>query len=339
MKTLAILALLVGSLSSEAFSAVGKTLKNVKKSGHIKCGVTQGVAGFSAPDSKNKWAGLEVDICRAMSAAVFGNADKVKYEPLSAQSRFTALQSGEVDVLSRVTTWTLGRDTTNGLNFGPTIFYDGQGFMVRKKDKIKKVKDLNGATICTQQGTTTELNVADYFRANRLKFKPVVFESNDEVTQAFLKGRCDAFTNDASGLVAERSKVKKPADYIILPERISKEPLGPAVRHGDDQWFDIMKWTVYALLQAEEFGITSKNVDKIFKSTKSPEIKRFLGKTRGNGKALGLDEKWAYNIIKKVGNYSEIYEKHVGEKSPLKLKRGLNGLWNNGGLMYAPPMR
>jgi general L-amino acid transport system substrate-binding protein len=334
MKNFAFVTLLLMS----SFTYGGTILGKVKKQGHVICGVTQGVAGFSSPDSKGKWSGIEVDVCRAVSSAIFGTPSKVKYMAMSAQARFTALQSGEIDILSRVTTWTLTRDTSLGLNFGPTIFYDGQAFMVRKKDKIKKISDLNGATICTQQGTTTELNLADYFRKNRLKMKSVVFESNDEVTQAFLKGRCDAFTNDGSGLVAERSKTKKPADYEILPEVISKEPLGPAVKHGDDQWLDILNWSVFALFTAEEYGMTSANVDTFLKS-KDPGIKRFLGVTKGNGKRLGLSEKWAYNIIKHVGNYGEIFERNVGKDSPLKLERGLNALWNKGGLLYAPPAR
>jgi general L-amino acid transport system substrate-binding protein len=319
-------------------AAYGATLKNIKKSGSIKCGVTDGVAGFSVPDSKGNWKGLEVDICRAIAAAVFGDPKKVKFIPLSAQSRFTALQSGEIDVLSRVTTWTLSRDTALGLNFGPTTFYDGQGFMVHKKDGIKSAKELGGASICTQQGTTTEKNLADFLRKNRIKAKVVVFESNDEVSQAFYKGRCDAYTNDASGLVAERTKYKNPEKFVILRDIISKEPLGPAVRHGDDQWFDVMKWTVFALITAEEKGINSKNIDSFLKD-KDPNIRRFLGVIKGNGKALGLDEKWAYNVIKTVGNYSEIFEKNVGKDSLLKLDRGINGLWNKGGLMYAPPLR
>lgn len=314
-------------------------LEKVKKRKMVNCGTTMGVAGFSAPDSKGNWSGIEVDVCRAVAAAVLGDSKKVKFVPLSGQARFTALQSGEVDLLSRVTTWTLTRDTSLGLNFGPTIFYDGQGFMVRKKDKVTKIKDLNGATICTQQGTTSELNLADYFRANRLKMKTVVFESNDEVTQAFFKGRCDAFTNDASGLVAERSKTKNPDDYLIMKEVISKEPLGPAVVHGDDQWFDIVKWSVFAMISAEEYAINSENVDKIKKSSKVPNVKRLLGVTPGNGKSLGLDEDWAYNIIKQVGNYGEVFERNIGKKSPLKLERGLNDLWTKGGLMYAPPVR
>ena len=322
-----------------AFSSYSASiLDTVKKRGSVNCGTTQGVAGFSTPDSKGEWSGIEVDICRAVAAAVLKDPKKVKFIPLSAQARFTALQSGEIDILSRVTTWSLSRDTSLGLNFGPTVFYDGQGFMVRKKDKISKIAQLNGATICTQQGTTSELNLSDYFRANRLKMKTVVFESNDEVTQAFFKGRCDAFTNDASGLVAERSKTKNPDDYIILEEVISKEPLGPAVRHGDDQWFDIVKWTVFAMITAEELGISSENIDG-FKKSKDPSVKRFMGKTKGNGKSLGLAENWSYNIVKLVGNYGEVFERNIGKKSPLKLSRGLNALWNKGGLMYAPPMR
>ncbi|MCF8059748.1 MAG: amino acid ABC transporter substrate-binding protein [Bacteriovoracaceae bacterium] len=323
------------SLSTQAESI----LEKVKKRKMVNCGTTMGVAGFSAPDSQGNWSGIEVDVCRAVAAAVLGDPKKVKFVSLSGQARFTALQSGEVDILSRVTTWTLSRDTSLGLNFGPTIFYDGQGFMVRRKDKVKKIKDLNGATICTQQGTTSELNLADYFRANRLKMKTVVFESNDEVTQAFFKGRCDAFTNDASGLVAERSKTKNPDDYLIMEEVISKEPLGPAVVHGDDQWFDIVKWSVFTMIGAEEFNIDSKNVDKVKGSTEVPNIKRLLGVTPGNGKSLGLSEDWAYNIIKMVGNYREIFDRNIGKDSPLKLERGLNNLWTKGGLLYAPPIR
>jgi general L-amino acid transport system substrate-binding protein len=315
-----------------------KTLEKVKKKGHIACGVSQGLAGFSAPDGKGIWKGIDVDICRSLAAAIFNDPKKVKFVSLSAQQRFTALQSGEIDILSRNTTNTLTRDTSLGLNFAPVIYYDGQGFMVRKKDGITSAKQLSGASVCTQQGTTTELNLADYFRANRMKLKPVVFESNDEVTQAFLKGRCDALTTDASGLASERSKVKNPNDYLILPEIISKEPLAPTVRHGDDKWLDIVTWTVNALLTAEELGITSKNIDS-FKNTKNPKISRFIGKTVGNGKSLGLNEKFAYRIIKHIGNYSEIFERHVGKNTPLKLERGLNALWTKGGLMYSPPMR
>lgn len=329
---------MVGMLGVIATANAGETLKNIKKKGFIQCGVSTGLPGMSYTDSKNEWKGLDVDICRAMATAVFGDPSKVKYTPLSAQQRFTALQSGEIDVLSRNTTFTLGRDATQGLNFGPIVFYDGQGFLVRKKDKVSSPKDLNGASICTQQGTTTELNLSDYFKVNKMKLKPVVYESNEEVVQAFLKGRCDAYTTDTTGLFAEFSRLKDPENYIILPQVISKEPLAPAVRHGDDEWYDILTWTVYALIDAEEMGISSSTVDQMLKS-ENPNVRRFLGVAEGNGKALGLDEKWAYNIIKKVGNYGEIFNRHLGKDSKLGMERGLNQLWKNGGIMYAPPVR
>lgn len=319
-------------------SVYSSTLKNIKKRGVLSCGVTTGLAGFSSPDDKGNWKGLEVDICRAVAAAVLKDKNKVRFVSLNAQQRFTAIQSGEIDLLSRVTTRTLSRDTSMGLNFAPVTYYDGQAFMVRKKDGISSAKELDGASVCTQQGTTTELNLADYFRANGMKFKPVVFESNEEVNQAFFKGRCDVLTTDSSGLASERSKMKNPTDYIILPERISKEPLAPAVRHGDDQWFDIVSWTIISLIEAEELGINSINIDS-FKKSKDPKIKRLLGIISGNGKSLGLDEQWAYRAIKSVGNYAEIFDRNVGKKTPLNLKRGLNALWKSGGLMYAPPIR
>jgi general L-amino acid transport system substrate-binding protein len=317
----------------------GATFDAVKAKGFVQCGVNTGLPGFSAPDSAGNWTGIDVDICRATAAAVFGDAGKVKYTPLTAQQRFTALQSGEIDMLSRNTTWTLTRDTALGLNFAPTIFYDGQGFMVTKKLGVKSVKDLDGAAICVQTGTTTELNLADYFRTHNMKFTPVVIEKEDEVVRTFFSGRCDAFTSDTSQLAGVRSSLAaNPDDYVILPEVISKEPLGPAVRHGDDQWFDVVKWAVFAMLEAEEKGITSKNVDQ-FLSSKDPTVQRLLGVTPGMGKALGLDEKWAYNIVKLLGNYGEIFENNVGSGSALKLERGLNALWTAGGLMYAPPVR
>ena len=322
-------------VSSVCFSG---TLDVVKKRGKLRCGVSTGLAGFSTPDSKGVWRGLDVDICRAVAAAVFNDPKKVDYVSLNAQQRFTALQSGEIDLLSRNTTHNLSRDTQMGINFGPVVFYDGQGFMVRKKIGVKSAMELDGASVCTQQGTTTELNMADFFRANRLKLKPVVFESNEEVNQSFIKGRCDALTTDRSGLASERSKMKNPSEFTILPEVISKEPLAPAVRHGDDQWLDVVKWTIYALIEAEELNIDSKNISSFSKS-KNPRIRRFLGISRGNGKALGLDEAWAKNTISHVGNYGEIFERHVGKNSPLKLDRGLNNLWSNGGLLYAPPVR
>ncbi len=319
-------------------SAQASTIDEIKKRGHVKCGVSAGLPGFSAPDSKGNWQGLDVDVCRALGAAIFGDAKKVKFVGLSAQQRFTALQSGEVDVLTRNTTHTLSRDTSVGLNFAPTNYYDGQGFMVKKKSKITSAKQLSGAAICVQQGTTTERNLADYFRQNKMKMKPIVMEGNDELFKAFLAGRCDALTTDASGLAAERTKAKNPNELVILPEVISKEPLAAAVRHGDDAFFDIVKWTVYALISAEELGITSKNVDQKIKSY-NPDVLRFLGKVPGNGKALGLDEKWAYSIVKQVGNYGESFEKHVGKKTALRLDRGLNALWTDGGLMYSPPLK
>ena len=331
---------LVGAMTALGGAArAGVTLDKVKAAGQISCGVPTGVAGFGAPDSQGRWAGFDVDICRALSAAIFGVADKVKYVPLTAQQRFTALQSGEVDLLSNNTTDTLQRDTELGLNFAPVVFYDGQGFLVPKKLGVKSAKELNGATICVQPGTTTELNLADYFRANKMEFKPVVIEKRDEVLSAFFSGRCDVYTNDSSALNADRlSQAPNPDDYVILPERISKEPLAPVVRHGDDQWDDIVRWVVYALIEAEEKGITSKNVDEKLKSDE-PYIKRMLGVTPGMGKALGLDEKWAYNAIKAVGNYGEIFDRHLGPETPIGFERGLNNLWTKGGLIYAMPIR
>ena len=303
------------------------------------CGVTTGVAGFSLADSQGKWTGLDVDTCRAVAAAIFGDADKVKFVPTTAQQRFTALQSGEVDLLARTTTWTLTRDTALGFDFTGVNYYDGQGFMVNKKLGVKSAKELNGATVCVQPGTTTELNLADYFRANKMSFKPVVIEKVEEVRAAFFAGRCDVYTTDASGLYSTRAaNAPNPDDYIILPEIISKEPLGPVVRHGDNQFADIVRWTLFAQIEAEEYGITSKNVDEMMKSD-NPAIKRILGVTPGMGKALGVDEKWVYNIIKQVGNYGEMFERNVGMGSPLKIARGQNALWTQGGLQYAPPIR
>jgi len=317
----------------------GPTLDKVKQAGTLVCGVSTGLAGFSQPDNQGNYAGLDVDVCKAIAAALFGDASKVKYAPLTAQQRFTALQSGEIDVLSRNTTWTLQRDTELGLDFAPVVYYDGQGFMVPKKLGVKSAKELNGATICVQPGTTTELNLADYFRANKMTFKPLVIEKLDEVVAAYFSGRCDVFTTDRSGLAGIRvTRAQNPDDHIILPEVISKEPLAPAMRQGDDQWNDIVRWVVYALIEAEEKGITSKNLDDMLKSD-APDIKRMLGVTPGMGKALGVDEKWAANAIKAVGNYGEIFDRNVGKDSPLKLERGINALWTHGGLMYAMPVR
>jgi general L-amino acid transport system substrate-binding protein len=317
----------------------GATLDGVKSRGVVTCAANTGLAGFGMPDQQGDYKGLDADTCRAVAAAVFGDAKKVKFVPTTTQQRFTVLQSGEADILTRNTTWTALRDTEQGLNFAPVTYYDGQGFMVAKKAGIKSAKELDGATICVQPGTTTELNLADYFRSNHMTFKPLVVEKLAEVENAFFSGRCDAYTTDRSGLAATRAgKASNPDDYVILPEIISKEPLAPAVRHGDDEWFDIVKWTIYAMIGAEEKGITSASVDAALKSD-DPDVKRMLGVTPGIGKALHLDEKWAYNVIKQVGNYGEVFERNVGSKTPLKLERGINALWTNGGLMYAMPFR
>jgi general L-amino acid transport system substrate-binding protein len=314
------------------------TLEIVKERGSINCGVGQGLAGFSQPDDKGKWQGIDADICRALAAAIFNDNDKVKFVPLTSKDRFTALQSGEVDVLPRNSTWTLSRDTSLGLNFAAVNYYDGQGFMVKKSLKVDSAKKLDGASVCTQTGTTTELNVADYFRVNNLKYQLVAFGTNDETTKAYEAGRCDVLTTDASGLYAERTKLAKPDDHIVLPEIISKEPLGPAVRHGDDQWLDLVKWVHYGMLTAEELGVTSKNVDAQLAST-NPEIKRLLGKDGTYGEMLGVSNEWMVRIIKQVGNYGESFEKHLGVNTKLGIARGQNALWTRGGLQYAPPIR
>ena len=333
----ATLAIALGVAAGPA--TAGPTLDKIKAAGGFSCGVPTGIPGYAQPDASGVYSGFDIDVCKALSAAIFGDPNKVKYVPLTAQQRFTALQSGEVDVLSNNTTWTLQRDTELGLNFGPVVFYDGQGFLVPKKLGVKSAKDLNGATICVQPGTTTELNLADYFRSNKMEYKPVVIEKIDEVYAAFFSGRCDVMTGDGSALAAQRiGRASNPDDYMILPERISKEPLAPVVRHGDDQWHDIVDWVVFALIQAEESGITKANVDDMLKSD-DPAIKRMLGVTPGMGKALGLDENWAYNEIKMVGNYGEIFDRNIGMGSPMKLERGYNNLWTKGGLLYAMPIR
>ncbi len=316
----------------------GSRLDAVKARGQLVCGVNTGLAGFALADSTGKWTGIDVDLCRAIAASMFGDAEKVRYVPLNTQQRFTALQTGEVDILSRNTTWTLTRDTQQGLNFAATLYYDGQGFMVAKKLGVKSAKELDGAAVCVQPGTTTELNLADYFRANNMKFKPVVIENLQEVNAAFFAGRCDVLTTDASGLAAILTKdaPNKGADHVILPELISKEPLGPAVAQGDEQWIDIVRWTIFALLEAEEYGISSTNVEQLAKDTTNPNIARILGKTPGMGKAIGLPEDWVVRAVKAVGNYGQMWDRHI---KPLGLPRGLNNLWNKGGLMYAPPIR
>lgn len=314
------------------------TLAAVKQKGILSCGANTGLAGFAFPNDKGEWTGLDVDLCKGVAAAIFNDTSKVRYVPLSAKDRFTALQSGEADLLARNTTWSVSRDTQLGLDFTGVNYYDGQGFMVRKALNITSAKELKGATVCVQQGTTTELNLADFFRSNSMEYQVVAFATADETVKAYDSGRCDAFTTDASGLYAERLKLANLDEHMVLPEIISKEPLGPSVRHGDNQWGDIVRWTHYAMLNAEELGVTSKNVDEMKNST-NPEIKRLLGTEGAFGEALGLTNDWAYRIIKLVGNYGEVFERNVGESSPLKIKRGLNQLWSKGGLQYAPPIR
>jgi general L-amino acid transport system substrate-binding protein len=327
-------------VASVAFvgSAHANLLDDVKAKGFLQCGVNTGLAGFSAPNDKGKWEGFDVDFCRAMAAAIFGDADKVKYTPLTSKERFTAVQSGEVDVLARNTTWTFTRDVNLGLEFIGTNYYDGQGFMIRKDLGVKNAKELDGASVCIQTGTTTELNLADYFRKNHMKFKSVVFEKSDEIRAAYDAGRCDVYTTDRSGLAAQRSLLQHPDEHMVLPEVISKEPLGPVIRQGQQEFGDVARWTLFALISGEELGITSKNVDEMKKST-NPEVLRFLGVEGEMGKQLGVPNDWAYNIIKQVGNYGEVFERNIGENTPLKLDRGLNALWTNGGLMYSPPFR
>ncbi len=324
-------------LATPAFA--GKTLDAIKARGQIICGVNTGLAGFSAADSSGSWSGLDVDVCKALAAATLGDATKVKYVPLNAQQRFTALQSGEIDVLSRNTTFSLTRDASLGMHITTPTYYDGQGFMVTTKSKIKSAKQLKGQTVCVQSGTTTEKNLTDFSRANGLNIKPVVFEKVEAATGAYFSGRCVAYTTDASGLASVRNKeAKSPDEHVILAELISKEPLGPMVRRGDDEWFAITKWVIYGLLEAEEYGVTQANVDQM-KSSTDPVVQRLLGTTEDTGKLLGLDKEWMARAIKVTGNYGEIFERNVGPKSALKLPRGVNNLWNKGGLMYAYPVR
>ena len=338
---------MIGILGAAAFGVMASaasagTLDDVKAKGFVQCGVNTALAGFSAPDDKGEWTGLDVDFCRAVAAAIFGDGTKVKFTPLSAKDRFTALQSGEVDILSRNTTWTIGRDTALGLNFAGVTYFDGQGFMInaQKLPGVNSTLQLSGASVCVQSGTTTELNLADYFKANNLEYNPVVFEKVEEANAAYDSGRCDAYTTDQSGLYGIRLTLASPGDHVVLPEIISKEPLGPAVRQGDDQWFDIVKWTYFALLNAEELGITKANVEEM-KTSANPEIKRVLGVEAETkiGTDLGLTNDWVVNIVKATGNYGEIFENNVGSGSPLKISRGINALWTKGGLQYGVPIR
>ncbi len=330
------------ALCATAFTSLpahaGKTLDTIKSRGQLICGVNVAWAGFSAADSEGKWSGLDVDYCKALAAAVLGDADKVKYVPLNAQQRFTALQSGEIDILSRNTTWTLTRDASLGVNFVGVMYYDGQGIMVKKELKVASAKELNGATVCVQSGTTTEKNLSDFARVNKLDLKPLVFEKNEAASAAYHSGRCQAYSTDISGLAAERTISKNPDENLILPEVISKEPLGPLVRRGDDEFFAISKWVLNALLEGDEYGLTQANLDEK-KSSDDPNIQRILGTSEDMGSLLGLDKEWAYRALKAVGNYGEIFERNVGKNSPLKLERGLNKPWNQGGIMYAPPIR
>ena len=334
------------AMAAAASGAQAGTLDDVRQKGFLQCGVSQGLIGFSSPDEQNNWTGMDVDFCRAVAAAIFNDPTKVKFTPLTAKERFTALQSGEIDLLSRNTTWTMSRDTTLGLKFAGVMYYDGQGFIINAKKfpEVKSATQLGGATICTQTGTTTELNLADYFKSNGMEYKLVAFEKNEEALAAYKDGRCDAYTTDQSGLYAQKLTMPTPDDHVVLPEIISKEPLGPVVRQGDDAWFNVVKWTYFTLVNAEELGITSKNVDEMAKS-KNPEVQRLLGvvgedgTAAGFGTGLGLDEAWAVYIIKAVGNYGEIFERNVGVNTPLKIERGKNALWKDGGLQYAPPVR
>jgi general L-amino acid transport system substrate-binding protein len=328
-------ALIACAASTEARAGI---LDSVKQKGFVQCGVSQGLPGFSGADDKGQWTGLDVDFCRAVAAAIFGDPEKVKFTPLSAKERFTALQTGEIDVLSRNSTWTLSRDTSLGLTFTGTLYYDGQGFMAHKKLNVKSGLELSGATLCALTGTTSELNLADYFGANQMKYEAVTFEKSDEALRAYQAMRCDAFTTDMSQLYSERLKLTNADDHVILNELVSKEPLGPVVRQGDDAWFKVIRWTLYALIDAEELGVDSGNVDGALTSP-NPEVRRLLGSEGNFGEKLGLSKEWAFNIIKKVGNYGQVYDHNVGKDSPLKIERGLNRLWNKGGVLYAPPIR
>ena len=319
-------------------AASAQTLTTIKNRGELICGANGTLAGFGLPDPQGNWTGFDVDFCRAIAAAIFNDPTKVKFVPLTAKDRFTALQSGEIDVLSRNTTWTLSRDTSLGLDFVAVTYYDGQGFMVRRALKVNSALELNGAAVCVQQGTTSELNLADYFRANQMQLKTVTFATGDEARKAYESGRCDVYTTDSSGLYGERQKLAVPGDHIVLPEILSKEPLTPAVRHGDSQWTDIVRWTHFAMVDAEELGVTKANVDEKLKSD-DPETRRMLGAEGQYGEALGLTNDWVYRIVKHVGNYGEVFERNIGQGSPLKIVRGLNALWTKGGLQYGPPFR
>jgi general L-amino acid transport system substrate-binding protein len=338
MKRVSLVLTLALSTAFWSQAATAQTLKTVTDRGALSCGVSQGLPGFSLPDDKGNWTGLDVDICRAIAAAIFNDSTKVKFVPLSAKDRFTALQSGEIDLLSRNTTWTLSRDTSLGANFTGVTYYDGQGFLVKKSLKVNSALELNSASVCVQTGTTNEQNLADYFKGNNMKYEVIAFGSADETIKAYESGRCDVFTADVSQLFAERLKLSNPSDHSVLPEVISKEPLGPMVRHGDDQWFDLVKWVLFAMIDAEELGVTQKNVDEMAKSDK-PEFRRAFGTDGNLGEQLGLTKDWVSRIVKAVGNYGESFDRNVGAGSKLGIARGLNQLWTKGGIQYAPPIR
>ncbi|PWS36787.1 amino acid ABC transporter substrate-binding protein [Falsiroseomonas bella] len=324
--------------AAQTMAPAGPTLASTRAKGVVDCGAHPGAPGFGVTDSRGVYQGLEADTCRAVAAAIFGDPSKVRFTVVTSAARLPALQAGQIDLLPRTTTWTQSRDTTNGLNFTAVTFYDGQGFLVRRSAGVTRANQLDGASICVTSGTTNELNLADWARSNRLQIRPVVFEQNDETRIAYESGRCDAFSTDASQLAGIRSALPRPEEHVVLPDIISKEPLSPAVRHGDDQWFDIVRWTIFALIEAEELGVTQANVDEMLNSQR-PEIRRLLGVSGDHGPFMGLDRRWAYNAIKAVGNYGEIFERHLGRNTPIGLSRGLNDLWTRGGLMYAPPVR
>ncbi len=326
------------TVASAAGASAG-TLDDVRAKGFIQCGVSTGVPGFAFTDDAGNWQGFDPAVCQGVAAAVFGDASKVKYTPTTGKTRFTALASGEIDMLARNTTWTFSRDVDLGFTFVGVNYYDGQGFMVPKALGVTSAKQLDGASVCIQTGTTTELNLADFFRLNNMKYEPVPIETNEEARTNYLAGRCDVYTTDASGLAATRAAFENPSDHVVLPEIISKEPLGPLVRHGDDQWGDVVRWTLNAMINAEEYGVTSANVDDLAKGSDNPEVNRLLGTEGDLGGMLGLDKKWAYNVIKQVGNYGEVYEKFIGANTPIGLERGINAQYKDGGILYAPPMR
>lgn len=333
-----VLAALAGALVFGGAAQAQNTLERVKQRGQLICGTSTGIAGFSLADGQGNWSGLDVDVCRALAAAIFDDPGKIKFVPLASKDRLTALQTGEIDVLPRTTTWTLSRDAGQGLNFTAVNYYDGQGFQVRAKTGIKSVKELEGASICTVQGTTNELNLADYFRVNKMKYEVVAFQGIDETVKAYESGRCDAISTDVSQLVSYRLKMTDPAEHVLLPDIISKEPIGPYVRQGDDEWFDIVRWTVFALINAEELGVTQANLSEMLKSD-NPEIRRLLGVEGKFGTGLGLTADWIARIVRHVGNYGESYERNLGSKSRINLPRGLNNLWSKGGIQFAPPVR